>query len=164
VRERGALFIRAFDRHLRTEFERVLVATLAVAKARAPFGDHNWTIDWSGGGANIQSVPGGVLRRSLTFALTDMLDVGMVGQIGVPSASPAAKYARMAELGGTIHAKSGPYLIFSPDGQTVVRTAVVHREAHPYIIPALAYAWPLVKRIPELAFARAADELGMAAA
>ncbi len=181
----GAAFFAAFDRHLEVEFRRVMMVMLRFAQGRAPVGDHSYTIEdgprerrraggsrsrhvakpggfvkHQGTGSRIRKVSGGTLRRALTVAIAATAG-GLGAQLGVPSDSPAAKYARIAEIGGTVAAKKAKYLRFSPDGQRIVFQPIVYRAPHPYAAPALAYAWPMVLEAPRRAFLAAKAQLGL---
>lgn len=180
-----AEFMAAFDRHLETEFRRVLMLMLRQAQSNAPVGSGNYAIEdgrkerrraggsrsrhiakpggfvkLQGRDSRIRKISGGTLRRALTVEF-EMATAQLRAQLGVPSGSPAAKYAEMAERGGTIAAKRVKYLRFSPDGQRIIFKPVVHRAPHPYLVPALTYAWPLVQAAPERAFQAAKAEVGL---
>lgn len=114
------------------------------------------------GGYRIRKVPGGTLRRLLSMIVIKSSVELLEGRIGVPAGSPAEKYARIAELGGTIAAKKAKYLRYSPDGHTIVFKPVVHRSPHPYLLPTLLYVWPLVNEwLPQTAWAEATAEFGL---
>ncbi len=159
----GKEFFRVYNSFLRSSFREAVMATLKAAQAWAPKGDNDYMIDWTVRPPAIRKVSGGTLRRALTAVFDTTLSEVLVGIIGVPSTSPAAKYARMRELGGTITATKAPKLIFSPDGAHIVAVTSVHQEPRPYIIPALVFGWPLVKEVPAIAFrkASAARDLGL---
>lgn len=172
---RGDEFFRAYELALVRLFRELMIAALKVAQSLAPKGDHNYAIEdldevrRAGGSTSsrpanpggfaitndakyaIRKVPGGTLRRALTMAILEVGE-GVQAKLGVPDSSPAAKYAHIAEVGGTIAAKNARYLRFSPDGKTVIFKPVVHRSPHPYVMPALMYVWPLVQELPGKAF------------
>lgn len=175
VKAKGALFFKEYERLLEAEFRKLMILALKMAQSLAPKGDHNYAIEdldevrraggstssrpGNPGGFAIQNsakfaihkVAGGTLRRALTMAVTTEGEL-VSAKLGVPSSSPAAKYAHIAEIGGTIAAKNVRYLRFSPDGQVVIFKPVVHRAPHPYVIPALMYVWPLVQKLPQEVF------------
>lgn len=183
VEARGDEFFRAFEAALLQLFREVMMLALKMAQSLAPKGDHNYAIEdleevrRAGGSTSsrpanpggfamqqpsklrIRKVPGGTLRRALTVVI---LEVGetVTAKLGVPDTSPAAKYAHIAETGGIVQAKNVRYLRFSPDGQIVIFKPVVHRAAHPYVMPALMYVWPLMQKVPERAFEMAKVEIG----
>lgn len=151
----GLRFFRAYNVALKKNFRQAVLATLKAAKSWAPKGDNDYMIDWTVKPPEIRKVSGGTLRRALTAVFDTTLSTVLKGIIGVPADSPAAKYARMREFGGTITATHAPKLIFSPDGAHIVAVTSVHQEPRPYIIPALVFGWPLVKECPRLAFLEA---------
>jgi hypothetical protein len=179
VNERGAAFFTAFEHALEKRFRDVMLLALKAAQRNAPVGDHNYAIEdlseirRAGGSSSsrpanpggfaiqnsgkhrISKVPGGTLRRALTMLVAGSIKEMLTGQVGVPDSSPAAKYAHIAEIGGTIAAKKARYLRFSPDGQTIIFKPVVHRAAKPYIWPALLEIWPAVQAVPHLAWEEA---------
>ena len=157
----GEHFMASFEKHLIKEFNKVLTMALKVAQDRAPVGRSNYLVEGTGPNTAIKKVPGGTLRRSLTAHLQGQLEDVLEGRIGVAGGSPAEKYARMRELGGVIEAKKSRMLRFSPDGKHIVFKRVVHQEPHPYLLPALIFAWPYMQRVPELAFEAAKAEHGL---
>lgn len=182
----GAAFFRAYQRNLVIFHGHVLVACLRVAQAFAPVGSRDFVIEDAGGKGRrsghapgnspanpagfatqpgtgsddpvIRKSSGGTLRRALSLA-QEVVGAELIrGTIGVAPGSAAEKYARMRELGGTISAKKGRYLRYSPDGQVIVFKPVVHQDPHPYLLPALLYAWPLLQEVPVKAFEAAKME------
>lgn len=189
AKAQGDLFFAAYERAMVAHFRRAMLVALKAAQQFAPKGEHNYDIEdldertraggsrtstvasqrgfavdaASTGKHRIRKVPGGALRRALQLAIEAALSEEMLtGHIGVASGSPAEAYARITELGGTIAAKRAKYLRFSPDGHTIIFKPVVHRDPHPYLLPALIYAWPEIQKVPQLAFEQAAAEMGMA--
>ena len=148
AKDQGTIFFDSYRAALVSYFRECVMATLKTAKAFAPKGDHDYVI---GHGTEIRKVAGGTLRRALT-AVVQTSQLELTGVIGVPADSPAAKYARMRELGGTIRAVHGPYLVFSPDGQSIVRTPVVHQDPHPYAQPALVWGFTQLTQVPSQAW------------
>lgn len=184
----GPIFFEMFAKALEKEFRRTLVVALRAAQKFAPKGDRNYVIEdldertRAGGSTRstpanprgfavqadfnaatghgrwrVRKVPGGTLRRALALMVVGKAEE-LVGTIGVRAGSPAEKYARITELGGAIVAKKAKYLRYSPDGQTIVFKPVVHRPPHPYLLPALLFAWPLIEAAPVVAFEKASLE------